>query len=923
MGVHVDKVQAKRRPADGERFSLAGATGRRAAPLVDNRPATIAQRKLDESTRQNAHVQEAQLQPGTGTRQSVRADANDTGLPDNLKSGIESLSGYSMDQVKVHFNSHKPAQLQAHAYAQGTNIHLAPGQERHLPHEAWHVVQQMQGRVRPTLQMKDAIGINDDAGLEAEADMMGARAAQFGGGQARAGLQLKFSGKQEKVAQRAVLSKISGHWASNSDPMDVSGAPSKEDYVIDDVIIGGRTPSPFAGTMGAHSTAWIAHLDAVRRQLVGTTLGEGITWLSGMANHDLASPLLKLDGYLNPVQQANLGTARYHLQKHVEELQKFNDTNITKSNYSLATTWLRSTINAYLTYVNFLPMSTVAGGDPGGHGEGAARSELNAFEFAVSEKHRADRSNSATAEQFDPLPAKDLSGEDKLLGGINDSLKLLLRGTLTDGALIGYKKQIAETLVSMFAKETPEVYASSHRDLQSDAAKPEVWALALQNFLRTIRIAYPYAYDFARLAEEDVIKPLIKTLNGSLDEEVVYRYLTGQKRFTAISGTYTFHGEEAQKTENKNKIESELVDGHRVDQAEIRFSATGLSDIQQSGSSFGATVLVDPASGRIGDVVVNGRTKSPFSGTMGAHTTAWTVHVDAVIRLLKDRTLPEGIRALANRARSEMTENKALEYAGTISEKHQIFLVGGFNWLKQQIGTATGSIGGHDEKAMTDQLEALIHSYLNFVNLIPTSTIEVGRLPNGRSEGIHRTFLTRYEEEGDAVFTKKETAEERTGIILEHLSGMLDVGAVKDFPPVLGQREATDINSHVEGGYDSKHPLYRHISSAGSTHDKAAVVYENFLHTIEDAYPRAARAVHLDLKVKKKHPNVETSSDKRAKLLNKRAIIVRNPADPESSRYVGMQVEIKGVYDDNASVILLATHNLARVNVNVTSLALE
>ncbi len=69
-------------------------------------------------------------------------------LPDALKTGIERLSGMSMDHVKVHYNSDKPAQLQAHAYAQGSDIFVAPGQEHHLPHEAWHVVQQRQGRVR-------------------------------------------------------------------------------------------------------------------------------------------------------------------------------------------------------------------------------------------------------------------------------------------------------------------------------------------------------------------------------------------------------------------------------------------------------------------------------------------------------------------------------------------------------------------------------------------------------------------------------------------------------------------------------------------------------------------------------------------------------------------------------------------------------
>jgi hypothetical protein len=104
---------------------------------------------------------------------------NNTGLPDTLKAGIENLSGYAMDDVKVHYNSHKPAKIQAHAYAQGNAIHVASGQEKHLPHEAWHVVQQKQGRVQPTLQMKKTMAINDNKALEREADVMGAKAASF------------------------------------------------------------------------------------------------------------------------------------------------------------------------------------------------------------------------------------------------------------------------------------------------------------------------------------------------------------------------------------------------------------------------------------------------------------------------------------------------------------------------------------------------------------------------------------------------------------------------------------------------------------------------------------------------------------------------------------------------------------------------
>ncbi|MFZ4508075.1 MAG: eCIS core domain-containing protein [Fimbriimonas sp.] len=120
-------------------------------------------------------VQRSPIQRQLGAASESDAAPNRTGLPDNLKSGIENLSGMSMDDVRVHYNSPAPAQVRALAYAQGSNIHVAPGQERHLPHEAWHVVQQAQGRVQPTRQLRGA-KINDDDSLETEADIMGARA---------------------------------------------------------------------------------------------------------------------------------------------------------------------------------------------------------------------------------------------------------------------------------------------------------------------------------------------------------------------------------------------------------------------------------------------------------------------------------------------------------------------------------------------------------------------------------------------------------------------------------------------------------------------------------------------------------------------------------------------------------------------------
>ncbi|GAA4276756.1 eCIS core domain-containing protein [Aquimarina mytili] len=165
MKTSVEKIQETKKDTV-QRVQQEPSTGGEAA-IADYRPRTAVQCKL-----------RSVIGGANDAGNPIQRRGHNTGLPDTLKSGIENLSGYSMDDVKVHYNSNKPNQLQAHAYAQGTDIHLAPGQEKHLPHEAWHVVQQKQGRVEPTRQFKSNININDDAGLEKEADVMGKMALQ-------------------------------------------------------------------------------------------------------------------------------------------------------------------------------------------------------------------------------------------------------------------------------------------------------------------------------------------------------------------------------------------------------------------------------------------------------------------------------------------------------------------------------------------------------------------------------------------------------------------------------------------------------------------------------------------------------------------------------------------------------------------------
>ena len=229
MIAHADKKLDKKSKSASNAGSQMQAVGESTFQFVDNRHEAIAQMKLQELAENSPRVSQlrafqdsannstqfskvAQLQAmadnNSAQQQPIQKKKNNTGLPDNLKTGMENLSGMSLDDVNVHRNSDKPAQLQAHAYAQGTDIHLGPGQEKHLPHEAWHVVQQKQGRVQPTMQMKGMVNVNDDAGLEKEADVMGAKAMQ------------NIDNFQPQVAQMAFLNNDAGL----EKEVDVTGA---------------------------------------------------------------------------------------------------------------------------------------------------------------------------------------------------------------------------------------------------------------------------------------------------------------------------------------------------------------------------------------------------------------------------------------------------------------------------------------------------------------------------------------------------------------------------------------------------------------------------------------------------------------------------------------------------------------------------
>lgn len=125
----------------------------------------------------------AENAPAAGHR-DLPSDGGGQAMPEDVQAKMSGAFGTDLSSVRIFEGARAPA-LGARAFTTGTEVHFAPGEyqptsqsgQELLGHELAHVVQQSQGRVHATAQAK-GVAINDDAGLEHEADEMGARAAR-------------------------------------------------------------------------------------------------------------------------------------------------------------------------------------------------------------------------------------------------------------------------------------------------------------------------------------------------------------------------------------------------------------------------------------------------------------------------------------------------------------------------------------------------------------------------------------------------------------------------------------------------------------------------------------------------------------------------------------------------------------------------
>ncbi|MBB6729897.1 hypothetical protein [Cohnella zeiphila] len=133
---------------------------------------------------------------------------------------------------------------------------------------------------------------------------------------------------------------------------------------ISEIRSAGRTPSPFSGTMGAHTTAWIVHLDRIRKELIRSSVDEA---------HG------KMRDVLVPEAEARAKSLKEEFPEVVDgqadrlaELKKAKKYDTPLQGALI----LQQYINDLLTYINYSPGSTLAAADVGGKSEGMRRQVL-------------------------------------------------------------------------------------------------------------------------------------------------------------------------------------------------------------------------------------------------------------------------------------------------------------------------------------------------------------------------------------------------------------------------------------------------------------------------------------------------------------------------------------------------------------------
>ncbi|MBP6721155.1 MAG: DUF4157 domain-containing protein [Bacteroidia bacterium] len=756
-----------------------------------NESPQVQQLKALQRVANSSGVQQSALQRKASLEASGGGGGNQGGLPDNLRTGMEQLSGMDMSDVRVHRNSSKAAEAGALAYAQGNDIHLGAGQEQHLPHEAWHVVQQRQGRVKPTTQAPNGAAVNDDRSLESEADVMGEKAVQMKADEGNA-LQKSSSSEngplQRIAANSVVIQRVVTEITPKTKELENGNVVLEE---ILSVNIIGRPSGPFSSSMGDHTTAFAVHREGLRMQLVGKTFEEAFKVMNLFYTGIKDLPGW---GMVDDLPEKH----KQRFDESNEKLIKLLALDASKPDAKVVSS-LQLAVNEMLELRELLPLSTMNVSlktGKAGKGKGEAKNvkilaQVQSGELddnflkcnAILNLFDSDSSGIAIAEMNKELKQRIMPGGKSPDGGVEDQISSLVNQHIKSiimafpDILVDEKEEdlMRVILVDRLTASVQKALVNELRIIDGMRIHYENYALQYQNQL----------YDRSTEKELETRKERWKSAKTRKESlELAYFEIMGE---LPILSKISFFNDTS--TEELNKIERPIKkvkpteDEEKEEQLEIegneekeeQLDAEEVVEKEVRYASLGIQLLFDDDMKIVG-IGLEGRTQSPHMGsTMGAHSTAWVVHLDGVKNQVIGSTPQVAIHnVVKNLVKHALKVEQDRGDHFKVSSTH----LGLMKSAKVDLLNLAKKGPSKDDTTAMIQLQNLIRTYLTYLNFIPGSTIDKGDT-GGKAEGTSRKILMDFEKGGRAFKNGLKNA----------WNGMLDKGELANKATVLLEKE--------------------------------------------------------------------------------------------------------------------------------------
>jgi hypothetical protein len=379
----------------------------------------------------------------TGARELVLEPGDGDPLPAPLQAKMERSFATDFSDVRVRVDP-AVSDLGARAYANGSQLSFAPGEydphstagQELVGHELAHVVQQREGRVSMP-QGKDA-PVNEDPGLEREADCLGALAARGetavvspgaasrGGGVLQLAKKKKLASssesegepwfddsddeKKKKKKKQKVVDNANVNANKMEAPDDDARDGEAEDEVkstrvlddltihisvsdgsIDEVVVNGRPKrAKFSGkgadkgsSEGDHTTAWLVMRTAVRTAMIELAPVKALEAMNELAEATKKMPGAERTGDLEGKRDEIFSEAEDALESIQEEAMAMTD--VEDVDVVDVLSLLQDFAAAYLAYRNSIALSVVFVGKADGDSEDKAMNELRGLLMGIAE----------------------------------------------------------------------------------------------------------------------------------------------------------------------------------------------------------------------------------------------------------------------------------------------------------------------------------------------------------------------------------------------------------------------------------------------------------------------------------------------------------------------------------------------------------